>query len=143
MAKLEKQNKELSKKNFEKSTNNVFVDDKDSDSDDEVSDASVEENGAEPSKGFFQRSPLDSCSSFVSFSEAPEALTDPLLTPRSFSSSAAKRIEKEETWKLNIEKSQTKTSKRPLTSPTDNSRNVRSKGASRSSGLRAPQFSRK
>ena len=31
-----------------------------------------------------------------------------ILTPRRFSSAAAKRIEKEETWKLNVEKSKWK-----------------------------------
>ena len=137
MAKLEAQKKKHTQADFLKNGDNVFVNS--DDSEEEVSDDSVEENEVEPfkQKKFFQRSPIDSCS------EAHEALLDPLLTPRRFSSAAAKRIEKEETWKINVEKSQTKSSKRPLTSPTDNSRNVRPKSVSRLSGLRAPQNYRK
>ena len=60
-------------------------------------------------RGFFSRSPLNSLSSYGSCSEE-------LLTPKSFKSNAAKRIEKEELWRQSVGKS-INTLKRTMNSP--------------------------
>ena len=122
MEKEKKGEKNIPKKiDFMKETNETLSED----SSEEETEESDEDS--HKGKGFFSRSPLNSASSYGS------CLEDDLLTPKPFKSNTAKRIEKEELWRLSVSKS---TKKRLKDSPPEG----QSAEKSKKKESRIPQF---